>query len=153
MRLFILLLTLAPLACKGDQRRSRVPRPDTVEAASTAVVGVPDRSPELASRADSLERLDPELEARAAIARGDLRFIALCGYDCVPVGVPLDSALHSSDSLAVREDSVRKVPGTSHAILNRDVDRLNRVAATYAGRYNRLIWARRKELRTSRPAI
>jgi hypothetical protein len=95
-RLFILLLALSSVACDASQRRSRV-SPDTP------------RSPELASRADSLERLDPEREARAAIEHGDLRFLAVCGYSCMPVGVPLDSALHSADSLAVREDSVHSV--------------------------------------------
>jgi hypothetical protein len=149
MRLFILLLALSSLACDGDQRRSPVPSPDTLDSASTSVTGIPNRSPELASRADSLERLDPEREARAAIARGDLRFLAVCGYACMPVGVPLDSALRSADSMAVRKDSVHAVAGTSDFIVNQDVDRLNRVAGKYAARYNRVIWARRKELRPS----
>jgi hypothetical protein len=54
--------------------------------------------------------------------------------------------MRSSDSLAVRGDSVRRIPGTSDAVMNQDVERLNRVAAAYASRYNRVIWERRKEL-------
>ena len=126
---------LAAVGC--SQPRSGVPGRDTARSGS----------PELAARADSLERLDPEREARAAIALGDLRFLAVCGFACIPVGVPLDSVRQTSDSLAVRGDSIRTIPGTSDAIVNQDVERLNNVARVYASRYNSVIWERRKELR------
>jgi hypothetical protein len=108
---------------------------------------------DIARRADSLARLDPEREAGAAIARGDLRFIAVCGYVCIPIGVPFDSVSHSPDSLAVRTDSLRAIYGTSDGISNQDVARLNEVAADYGRRYNRIILDRRSRLRdASRPA-
>ena len=151
MRLSRLLLALGLISC-GSDRRSRVLTADTGQAATSDAVSGADRSPDLASRADSLERLDPDHEAHAAIARGDLRFLAVCGYVCVPVGVPLDSVLQSADSLAVRGGRVRGIPGTSDAILNDDADRLNKVAGDYAARYNRVIWTRLKVVRASRPA-
>ena len=83
--------------------------------------------------------------------RGDLRFIGVCGYACMPLGVPLDSALRTADSLALR-DSLQRIFGTSDAVLNQDVARLNSQAAKYAARYNRVIWARRLAIRASRPA-
>ena len=122
---------------------------------STPVTPPPGRdaagSPELAQRADSLSKLDAEAEARAAIARGDLRFIAVCGFACLPPGVPMDSARSSRDSLALRGDSLLTIAGTSDAVVNQDVARLNDVAAAYARRYNRLIWERRVALRLERP--
>ena len=151
MRLFILLVALGSMACGGDQR-SRVTIADTIRAATDEAVRTSNRSPELASRADSLERLDPEQEAHAAIARGDLRFLAVCGYVCLPVGVPWESILRSADSSAVRGDRVRGIPGTSDSIRNEDVARLNTVAADYAARYNHVIWTRLKGIRASRPA-
>ena len=146
-----LLVLWTVVDCRVDQHSdSRVA--DTSRSEAPASVR-PDRSPELAQRADSLAKLDPEREARAAIAQGDLRFIAVCGYVCVPVGVPLGRALRTRDSLAVRSDSLRIVLGTSDGIANADVERLNDVAAKYAGRYNRLIWDQRLKLQgVARPA-
>lgn len=146
MRYLTLLLTLAAAGC-GSQPHSGVKSHDTAETAGPSSANVRGPTSELAARADSLGRLDPGVEARAAIARGDLRFLAVCGFACVPVGIPMDSAAKTSDSLAVRGDSVRRIPGTSDAIVNEDVDRLNRVASAYATRYNRVIWAHRRELR------
>jgi len=136
----------------------RAARKNSVSADSTSSLGqtrhaFPAHSPELARRADSLAKLDPESEARRAIARGDLRFIGVCGYVCVPVGIPLDSATGSRDSLATSTDSLHLIDGTSDNIANDDVARLNEVAARYARRYNRIIWARRAKPPASRPAI
>src|SRR6185437_1016774 len=124
MRYFPALLVLwAVVGCRANHRTdSRSADSPRTEAPATEFSR---RSPELAQRADSLAKLDPEREARAAIARGDLRFIAVCGYVCVPVGVPLARALRTRDSLAVRSDSLRIVLGTSDDITNEDVARLN----------------------------
>jgi hypothetical protein len=100
-------------------------------------------SSELTRRADSLASLDPRGEARAAINRGDLRFVGVCGFACLPVGVPLDSLRMSPDSMAGRGDSLRIIAGTSDAVVSQDVARLNEVARRYAQPYNRVIWDRR----------
>ena len=113
------------------------------EAASSALRGSVarfDHSPELARRADSLVRLNPTREARAAIARGDLRFLAFCTDACRPVGVPLDSAISAGDRPALQEDSTVAIAGTSDAIINGDMARLDSVAGAYAARYNQVIW-------------
>jgi hypothetical protein len=73
-------LTLTLLACGNGQRPSADRESPSTAADTGPEPGPPARSPELAVRADSLARLDPKREARAAIARGDLRFIAVCGY-------------------------------------------------------------------------
>ena len=47
----------------------------------------------LERRADSLAALDPAKEVEKAIDRGDLRFIAVCGYACFPPGVDPDDSI------------------------------------------------------------
>ena len=148
MRSFPLLLTLAAAGCASEQPKLGARNIDSPRADSDTVAAIPG-AVQLA-RADSLERLDPEREARIAIARGDLRFLAVCGYACIPAGVSRDS-LPPSDSLAIREDSVHKIPGTSDA-LGPGVMRLNSAAGTYAARYNRLILVHRRARRASRSA-
>jgi len=108
---------------------------------------IPARSPELARRADSLAGLDPGTEVRKAIARRDHRLIAVCGYACVPPGVDL------RDTLVQRAlERLRPIVGTSDAILNADVARLNKVSSEYATRYNRLLLAALRRRASSRPA-
>ena len=96
-------------------------------------------APQLASdyarRADSLASLDPVRELQAAIRRGDLRPIGVCGYACMPVGVD------SGDYSIVDGRHLNTIEGTTDAPPNRDAERLNEVAATYAGAYNRLLVA------------
>lgn len=145
-RLVAVLIVPLLAGCRSE------PRPiaagaDSVPPASSPRAGTAQRSPDLARRADSLAALDPEQEARGAIARGDLRFVGVCGFACLPVGVPLDSARRSRDSLAIRGDSLRLIAGTSDAVVNEDVARLNEVARRYAERYNRIVWAHRATLR------
>jgi hypothetical protein len=130
---------LAVSAC-GPSPDTRQNAADTGIVSQTRATGLPSSSPELARRADSLSRLDPVREARAAIARGEIHFLAVCGYACMPAGVPLDSIRSSNDSLALQADSLRAIPGTSDAVFNDDVARLNEVAAEYVKRYNRVIW-------------
>lgn len=151
MRSVLAILAVVLLGCQTsvpDRDSTASSNSDARQVVSNS--RIPEHSPELAARADSLARLDPEVEAHAAIARGDLRFIAVCGYACMPSGVPLDSAMRTRDSLALR-DSLRSIPGTSDAIFNQDVARLNTEAHEYATRYNRIIWAHRVALRRSRP--
>ena len=100
------------------------------------------------SIADSLTRLDPLVQADSAIARGDLRYLAVCGYVCFPPGVPLDSIAASSDSLSIRQDSTRHIPGTSDHITDPEMARLNRIASDFAFAYNRRIVARRRQVRS-----
>ncbi len=103
-----------------------------------------ERSPELVARADSLRKLDAIQEARAAIGRGDLRYVAVCGYTCVPVGIDLNGPG------ATGLDSLRFVEGTSDAPENEDAVQLNVTAAAYATAYNRVIESER--IRRARPA-
>jgi hypothetical protein len=97
---------------------------------------VPERSPELARRADSLSRLDPAIEVRKAIRRGDHRLVAVCGYACVPPGVDLHDSLVRGAMARLR-----RVEGTSDFVANVDVARLNKVSGEYAARYNQLLLA------------
>jgi len=90
----------------------------------------------LVQRADSIAALDAATEVQKAIRKADLRFVAVCGYVCFPPGVDL------SDSTVLRAARTRAfhyIEGTSDAIMNDAVARLNGVAATYAERYNRLL--------------
>jgi hypothetical protein len=121
MRAFPMMSTLAILLACEPQSNSGNAR------------AIRDRSPELAARADSLRALDPTKEARAAIERGDLRYVGVCGYTCVPVGIDLNGPG------ATALDSSRWVEGTSDAPENDDAVRLNVTAAEYATTYNRVI--------------
>jgi hypothetical protein len=87
-----------------------------------------------ARRADSLTSLHPVAEAQHAIRRHDFRLVGVCGYYCGPVG------LFRSDSLCFLSD-VRYIAGTSDAVSTESEARLNRVAADYARRYNRVLIA------------
>ncbi len=93
-------------------------------------------SPDLAKRADSLKQLDPVREAATAAANGDLRFVGTCGYACGAFGPAHDSIAASTERSALAPDSLRLIEGTSDAILNEDMARLNLAARTYAQRYN-----------------
>src|SRR4051794_8678500 len=106
-------------------------------AGPTVLLGqIPARSPELARRADSISRLDPAVEVRKAIRRGDHRLVAVCGYACVPPGVDLDDE-RVRDTMA----HLRAIEGTSDDVVNADVARLNRISSAYAARYNQLLLA------------
>ena len=146
-RLHFAILLLAFTSCRGADRGAAA---DTDRAASS--LGLPAHSPDIARRADSLLALRPEDEARRAIARGDLRFLADCGDACMPSGVPLDSAARSRDSLAVgRLDSLHLIKSTSDDVINADAARLNDVASDFATRYNRVIWRERLRRGRMRP--
>jgi hypothetical protein len=93
--------------------------------------------PELAAWADSLERLDPARELAAALARGDLRFIGVAGYVVVAEGVGFRDPCYPR-----QRDAMRVVEGTSDTPVGPARERLQRVAAAYAKRYNRLLLAR-----------
>jgi len=95
----------------------------------------PQKATDYARRADSLARLSPARELRAAIERGDLRAIGVCGYACMPVG------LDSRDYSIVDVRNLNTIEGTSDAPPNRDAERLNEAAATYATAYNLLLVA------------
>ena len=107
-----------------------------VAVRSTHAQGRPAGPPALVKRADSIEALDPATEVRKAIDRGDVRFIAICGYACFPPGVDLRD---STVTVAIRSRALHYVEGTSDGITSEAVARLNIVAAAYAERYNRLL--------------
>ena len=107
-----------------------------VAVGSTHAQGRPAGPPALVKRADSIEALNPATEVRKAIDRGDVRFIAICGYACYPPGVDLTD---STVTVAIRSRAFHYVEGTSDAIMSEAVARLNIVAAAYAERYNRLL--------------
>jgi hypothetical protein len=121
VRSLALLLVLVSAGCRLQ------PRP----------TAVPDARAELAQRADSLAALDPEDEAREAIARGDLRFLATCGFACLPTGIDRPAA-------RIPQDSLHIIAGTSDAVTSEEVARLNAVAREYASRYNQVILEARR---------
>jgi hypothetical protein len=146
-RLHFAILLLAFTSCRGADRGAAAGANSTPPS-----LGLPAHSPDIARRADSLLALHPADEARRAIARGDLRFLADCGDACMASGVPLDSAARSPDSLAVSSlDSLHVIEGTSDNVINADVARLNDVASDFATRYNRVIWRERLRRRRMRP--
>jgi hypothetical protein len=89
----------------------------------------------LVRRADSLAALDPQRELEAALARGDRRFIAICGYACNPPG------LTNRQLSSIRPEQLNKIDGTSDN-LTPGVARLNTAAYDYALKYNTLLLAR-----------
>ena len=94
----------------------------------------PAHSPDLARRADSLQALNPEVELQNALARHDERFIGVCSFACLPVGL-------SSERIGAYPIELNIVQGTTDAPKDEDAMRLNRVADHYAERYNRLLAA------------
>jgi hypothetical protein len=97
---------------------------------------IPPGPPAIAQRAESIAALDPASELRKALNRGDLRFIAVCGYVCVPPGVDLNDSVVVR---AIRARDMHYIEGTSDAVGSEAVARLNTVGADYAERYNRLL--------------
>jgi hypothetical protein len=99
---------------------------------------MPHAERELYRRADSLSALDPIREAQSAIARGDLRVLAICGYACESVGI--------EDRTISGTTEQRPITGMSD-VVSKGVRRLGSVAQPYAIAYNRVIEA---ELRRRR---
>lgn len=107
-------------------------------------------SPDLRQRADSLAALDPWREAAAAIRRGDLRYLAVCHVQCVPIGIPADTVCLLQGCANAAD--LRTIKGTETPFMNADVARLDSIAAEYGARYNQLIREYRKRRRASRAA-
>jgi|SRR6476646_1426400 len=105
---------------------------------------IPQRSPDLLRRADSLAALDPAREVQLALERRDHRFIGVCGYSCVAPG--------PNGPVEVSNKELRVIEGTTDDVLNRDVERLNEVAYAYAKKYNQLLLAALGRRPTTRPA-
>jgi len=93
------------------------------------------RHPDLAARADSLQRLDPNVEAVKAFQRGDLRLVEVCGYLCLTPGV----------LPGFRATGLMRIEGTSDAWDGEDAYRLNHVAGRYAREYNETLSALARE--------
>jgi hypothetical protein len=98
-------------------------------------------------RADSLAALNPTREARAAIARGDLRYVALCQLACVVIGVVPDSICLLGDCAPARQGSVITINGAGMLSNRTDLVRLDSIAGVYGTRYNRIL----REFRSHAP--
>ena len=141
---FLVAFALAGCTGSGEAPRGTSSATDSLpgdtslvsETTHPGLVPIPARSPDLSARADSLERLDPELEVQAAIARGDRRLVGICGYVCHPPGVPRERAAEYASP-----ERMKTIAGTSDAIVNADMARLGRIAGSYAERYNRRMLA------------
>ena len=128
-------LTLTAIALLVGACRSSSPsRDDTI--AGQLSEALPDSSPVLGRRADSLAALDPAREAAMSAARGDFRFVGTCGYACGVFGSAHDTISASSERGALVRDSLRIIEGTSDAVLNRDIARLDSIGVSFANRYN-----------------
>ena len=88
---------------------------------------------ELASRADSLARLDPAVEVAVALRHHDRRFIGIQGYVRVAPGISFQ------DPMYPKQHAMRVIQGTSDGLWAPEVARLGRVGALYAEKYNRLL--------------
>jgi hypothetical protein len=100
---------------------------------------------ELNRRADSLSRLDPAVELKAAIASGDWRFLGVTGYVAVAPGVDLRDPMYPK-----HPEGMRVIEGTSDTPVGEAGERFNTVAGVYAERYNRLLLQRLRKLRKHR---
>lgn len=76
-----------------------------------------------------LKDANPEADAANAIARGDLRFLAVSGFSTDVPGVPMPK-----ENSFVRTHGVRLIPGTSDNPVSIE---LQVVAVRYAERYNK----------------
>ena len=101
----------------------------------------------LTSRADSLARLDPTVELALALRHQDRRFIGIQGYARVAPGVP------PNDRLYPKQDAMRVIEGTSDNLWAPEVERLTRIGASYAARYNQMLLRElRRRAGAQRPA-
>jgi hypothetical protein len=124
---------------RGGPAESRA----TVRRESCLLAQIPQRSPELLRRADSLAALDPAREVQLALERRDHRFIGVCGYACF--------APSPEGPVNVSNNELRVIEGTSDSPLNQDEERLNEVADAYATKYNQLLLAALGRKATKRP--
>jgi hypothetical protein len=72
----------------------------------------------------------------AALQRGERRFIGVQGYTRFAPGISMDSAEYPD------QGAMYVIEGTSDGVWAPEVERLNRVAAAYAARYNRMLLSR-----------
>jgi len=99
----------------------------------------PRDSLEIRRRADSVAALDPTREARAAIARGDTRYVAICAFTCVVIGLLPDSICLAQDCAGLRRSEVLTIEGTEMSPLSSDVARLDSITTVYGARYNAIL--------------
>jgi hypothetical protein len=100
---------------------------------------------ELNRRSDSLSRLDAAAELKIAIARDDWRFLGVVGYVAVAPGIDFTDPLYPESPT-----QLRIIEGTSDSQVGEAGKRFNIVAGAYAERYNRLLLAQLRKLRTGR---
>jgi hypothetical protein len=92
---------------------------------------------DLNRRSDSLRRLKPERELKAAIAHGDWRFLGVQGYVVVAPGVAFDDPLYPKEP-----SDIRVIEGTSDFMIGEAGNRFNTEAAKYAEQYNHMLLKR-----------
>jgi hypothetical protein len=85
------------------------------------------------------------MELKAAIARGDGRFLGVTDYVVVAPGVDFSDPMYPK-----HPEGMRIIEGTSDTPEGEAGKRFNIVAGAYAERYNRLLLERLRTLRTRR---
>ena len=101
---------------------------------------------EIRHRADSLAALNPVREARAAIARGDLRYLAVCRIECTAIGIHPDSICLLGQCESERRSAVLTIEGTEGFESMPDVLRLDSIVTAYGIRYNAEVHAYRQRI-------
>lgn len=164
-RVFLYVLILCGAACDRGVPDPSLPRDPAVRAvaalqrprptmqsatAPRSTVIVPYDTTELRARADSLRHLDPVREARAALARGDERYLAACGRECIAIGLDADTVcLAANCALAAKE--AHAVPGAEQPAVNEVARQFLSVAKAYGARYNEIVHAVRSHRERPRP--
>ncbi|MEP6621215.1 MAG: hypothetical protein ABJE47_17955 [bacterium] len=139
----LVIAMLGVLACRGPS--SDTQRYGDARGGQQTGWIVRKDSPDYRGRADSLAALDPEREALAAAQRGDLRYIATCREECVPIGITRDSVCLLRGCGTMSRADVRTISGADAPEMNADVARLHRVVVEYGTRYNRSMLTYRKD--------
>jgi hypothetical protein len=77
-----------------------------------------------------MERADPVIDLKAAIATGDHRFIGIFGIGLSTPGAPRELA---------KKYGVNPIKGTSDCIIGHEMGRLQSLAIKYAETYNKML--------------
>jgi hypothetical protein len=145
-RSIVVLSTLLALACRQHSLSNTNPYDDVARYGDAAgqrggshgIVPQID-SLDIRQRADSLAALDPEREARGAIARGDLRYLAVCRIVCTAIGIHPDSLCLLGRCESERRYAVRPIEGMEQATITPDIAHLDSIAQLYGKRYNSVL--------------
>jgi hypothetical protein len=97
---------------------------------------VPSANDQLMNREERLrgyEHADPARDLRAALKKGDSRFLAISGYGLEVPGVPNFMKRYGG------KHSYRILEGTSDMVSGEEGSRLQKLVEDYAERYNKLL--------------